>query len=180
MNLCTLLFIVITFRVILKIMEKSDKLYVLSTHRLCKWKDTEGWEDKMNKWGWKDYKGNPISEESKNRIVEDFSRRRTPGIFTSFKEAKQVIEDNDGDILENNYYNVAVISEITPGLYMLNEKCTFYAIWCDNMTSSKEDYIYTDKNGEPHTMKEFHSDYHYKRIKRPECWENVVGICGIG
>src|SRR5574344_732550 len=102
-------------------MEKSDKLYVLSTHRLCRWRDTEGWGAMMNEWGWKDYKGNSISEKSKNRIVEDFSRRRTPGIFTSFKEAKQVIENNDSDILENNYYNIAVISEITPGLYMLNE-----------------------------------------------------------
>lgn len=85
------------------------------------------------------------------------SDSRTVGYFHTLKEAKQVVEENQGDIFEF-YYRHATIEGICDGLYPLSiedaDKTLFYE-W---------------------DLKE----QRYKRIQKPESLESLIGFSNIG
>jgi hypothetical protein len=55
----------------------------------------------------------------------DVGNTRTPAIFTSFDDAKFVVEGNDLDIAEREYI-YAVIEEIEEGLYPMSHSQHWY------------------------------------------------------
>ena len=51
---------------------------------------------------------------------------RVIGYFRTLKKAQRIVEDNIGDINEDNYYPYAVIEEVEHGIYPVSTVAYYY------------------------------------------------------
>jgi hypothetical protein len=73
-------------------------------------------------------------------IREDNLRRRTPGYFRTFDDARYTVVHNDCDISEDGYYKYAVIEKVCDGLYTV-PRDEWWFVW----SPEKEQYMLTEK-----------------------------------